>query len=79
MGKCLTCGKKGILISDGVGVCDDGLRTGSVEALAVVSEKRHSARSEFDLPRDTPRFADGITCSFCVRECQIEDCITVSD
>ena len=71
MSRCLTCGKEGLLISDGVGACGDCLRSGSKDALAVVLEKRRVYRAEYNLPEETPRFADGITCNLCVRECKI--------
>ena len=73
MGRCLTCGKEGVLISDGVGVCGDCLRSGSTEALTVVSEKHRSYRTKHGLPAYTPRSANSVKCNLCVRECQIEE------
>jgi len=73
MGECNWCGKRGALISDGVGACADCLRAGVLEASAAAEAAHVGSRSRFGLRERPPSDKGGIACDLCARSCVIGD------
>lgn len=71
MGKCLLCGREG-LVSRAVGVCIDCLRRDPVKALSIVRSIRARWRVSIGFPPQPPRSERGIRCGLCVNECSID-------
>ena len=71
MVKCVACSREMHLISNALGACVGCLKAGNPEAFSVIAETRRRVRENFNLPIETPRDENGVTCNNCVRTCQI--------
>ncbi len=71
MGTCTVCKTSGSLVSKGIGVCLNCLRSDSKSAL-LFSQRAHAAsRKPFGLPAKPPEDPAGTSCSICVNACKI--------
>jgi pyruvate formate lyase activating enzyme len=71
MARCIQCGKESILISSPLDVCVNCIREHFDKVKPHLDEVHARVRSSFGLPPSPPRSDHGITCSFCVNQCQI--------
>jgi len=69
--KCKLCDKKGIGVSEALGVCINCIREKPEEALLYTKEAHDRIRSEFNLPLEPPKDPEGIPCGICANECKI--------
>jgi pyruvate formate lyase activating enzyme len=71
MGKCLVCGERTAVISDGLGVCSKCIREKPEQGLEVARHAHAKSRAVFGLPAEPPRNADGLLCGVCANNCVI--------
>jgi hypothetical protein len=69
---CSLCGKRSILISEGLGVCLDCIREAPGEALALTNKAHERSRHAFHLPAFPPKDGEA-RCLFCANECGIPE------
>ncbi len=71
MARCIQCGKESILISSPLNVCANCIRNHFDKVKSHIDSVHARVRKSFGLPPSPPRSDQGITCSFCVNNCQI--------
>jgi len=73
MAKCQICGRYSSLISAGLGLCLECIRSKPKDALQVSSKIHERTRRAFSLPGNPPRSPEGLQCGQCANECSIDE------
>ena len=73
MGTCRICQTKSSLVSSELSLCMDCIRRQPEQAREIALEVHGRIRSEWGLPGQAPRYAEGIVCELCVNRCQVSD------
>lgn len=71
MGTCTLCHKESSSISRGLGLCLECIRSHPQKTRKIALEIHARIRSEWGLPGEAPRDAEGITCDLCVNNCRM--------
>ena len=69
--KCQHCGRKSLLISQGLGLCLDCIRRDFGQVLPLIEKAHSAARGPFNLPEQPPQGEGGLICQLCANECRI--------
>ncbi len=69
--ECKICGKKGVDISEVIGVCVNCLREDPGDALKIAIVPHKKSREMFNLPLEPPRDPSGLRCGLCDLDCRI--------
>ncbi|MDH4219466.1 MAG: radical SAM protein [Candidatus Aminicenantes bacterium] len=71
MARCIHCGKESLLISSPLNVCVDCIRNNFDDVKFHIEKIHARVKMQFGLPPSPPRSDHGVTCTFCVNQCQI--------
>ncbi len=72
MGKCVSCGKENHLISEFLALCRGCILDHFEEVKSRIQDVHCLSREDFRLPPEPPKAREGLPCTFCFNQCQIE-------
>ena len=73
MAKCQICSRYSSLISAGLGLCLECIRSKPKDAMQVSSKIHERTRRAFGLPGNPPQSPEGSQCGQCTNECSINE------